>query len=75
MASTPVEDWRPHLGRKVSLRYQLHGSDHPFSEAIGVVSNVTIDGEGEQTVSILTRSGETKAIAAADILASKLFPI
>lgn len=73
MASAPIEDWRPHLGRKVSLRYKLHGSDHPFSEAIGVISSVDVGPDGQEIV-ILTRKGESKPIASADILAAKLFP-
>lgn len=75
MGSSPIEDWRPLLGRKVSLRYKLRESDHPFSEAIGVVAGVTSDDQGSQTIAILTRSGVTKSIPTADILASKLFPI
>lgn len=74
--ASPVTDWKPHLRRKVSLRYKLHDSDHPFSEAIGVVSGVTCDDKGDQTISILTRSGETRSIPATDILGRrKVFPI
>ena len=75
MPSAPVEDWKPHLGRKVSLRYRLHDSDHPFSEAIGVVASVTTDASDVQTLAILMRSGETRSVIASDIVASKLFPL
>ena len=75
MASARIEDWKPHLGRKVSLRYKLHDADHPFSEAIGVVSSVQADQDGQQTLSVLTRSGETRSIPVADIVATKLFPV
>ncbi len=70
-----IEDWKPLLGRKVSLRYRLHDPQHPYSEVIGVVSAVRSDPSGDQIVSILTRSGETKQIAAADVTATKLFPL
>lgn len=75
MASTPIQDWKPFLGRKVSLRYKLHDSDHPFSEAIGVVAGVMSDDNDDQTISILTRSGQTTTVPTGDIVASKLFPI
>ncbi len=75
MASSRIEDWKPHLGRKVSLRYKLHDGDHPYTEAIGVVSSVAVDATAAQTISILTRSGDTKIVASGDILASKLFPV
>jgi hypothetical protein len=69
-----IEDWGPHLGRKVSLRYKLRSGSHPFSEAIGVVSNVSNSKDG-QTITILTRRGESRTIATDDILAAKLFPL
>ena len=70
-----IDDWKPHLGRKVSIRYKLDDPAHPFSEAIGVVCSVVGESAGEQVVGILTRSGETKDIAASDVVAAKLFPI
>jgi hypothetical protein len=73
--SSGISDWKPHLGRKVSVRYRLHGEDHPFSEAIGVVAGVTLADDGSQIVSVLTRDGATASIAAPDILAAKLFPV
>ena len=57
------------------MRYKLDDPEHPFSEAIGVVSGVDTSPGGEQSVTILTRSGIFKTIAAADIVAAKLFPI
>ena len=75
MASDRVSDWKPHLGRKVSIRYRLHGDDHPFSEAIGVVASVAEDESGAQTVTILTRDGSSKHLVADDIVAAKLFPV
>ena len=73
--ASPVEDWKPHLGRKVSLRYKLHDSDHPFSEAIGVVASVRSGPSGAQVLDVLTRSGETRSVPVDDIVASKLFPV
>lgn len=73
--ASPVDDWKPHLGRKVSLRYKLHDSDHPFSEAIGVVASVETDASGNQILSVLTRSGDTRSVPANDVVAGKLFPV
>ena len=69
-----IDDWKPHLGRKVSLRYRLDDPEHPFSEAIGVIASVAGD-DGGQSLTILTRSGGSKTIPVADILAAKLFPV
>jgi uncharacterized protein (DUF302 family) len=50
-------DWSGHLGRKVSVRYRLHGDPvHPFSEAVGVVASVATDG-GAEVVTIIDRRG------------------
>jgi hypothetical protein len=73
-AGTEV-NWRERLGRKVSVRYRLHGDpEHPFSEAIGVVASVTRIG-GTDTVTIVNRRGITIEIPAPDLLAAKLFPL
>jgi hypothetical protein len=62
------------LGRKVSLRYRLHDDpQHPFSEAIGVVSSVAGD-PGEQELTVLSRRGGATRVAVADVLAAKVFP-
>src|SRR5688500_15832362 len=67
------ERWRALLGRKISIRYALAGDpEHPFSEAIGVISGVS-DGEGP-TISIMKRDGETVEVRAADVLQGKVFP-
>ncbi len=64
------EDWTRYLGRKISIRLRLHGDpDHPFSEAIGVVSQVT-----RTDLSILNKKGETVTVAFADVIAGKVFP-
>ena len=73
--ASPIEDWKPHLGRKVSLRYRLHDSDHPFSEAIGVFASLRTEPGGAQILNVLTRSGETRSVPVHDIVASKLFPV
>ena len=57
------------------MRYKLDDPEHPFSEAIGVVSGVDTSPSGEQSVTVLTRSGVSKTVAAGDIVAAKLFPI
>ena len=75
MASGQISEWKPHLGRKVSVRYRLHSGDHPFSEAIGVVSDVAEDEDGAEIITILTRRGESRRIGSQDILAAKLFPV
>ena len=69
------KDWSEHLGRKVSIRYRLHHSDHPFSEAVGVVAAVAPGPDGHTSLAILDRRGQTISVAASDILAAKLFPL
>jgi hypothetical protein len=68
-------DWKGRLGRKVSVRYRLHGDpEHPFSEAVGVVASVSSQG-GTETLTILDRRGIAVAIPAPDLLAAKVFPL
>lgn len=72
-ASKPA-DWQTLLGRKISIRYRLHDDpEHPFSEAIGVVSAIQQTERGE-SIAILTRRGETVEVATDDVLALKEFP-
>jgi hypothetical protein len=67
--------WKDRLGRKVSIRYRLHGDPaYPFSEAVGVVASVTADGDTE-IVTLIDRKGRAVAIAAPDLLAVKVFPL
>ncbi|MGH2820813.1 MAG: hypothetical protein ACRDJ5_09180 [Actinomycetota bacterium] len=62
------------MGRKVSLRYALHGDpQHPFSEAIGVLQTVG-PADGGDCLTIVDRGGDTKRIPVDDVLAAKLFP-
>jgi hypothetical protein len=68
-------DWKQRLGRKVSVRFRIHDDpEHPFSEAIGVVSSVA-DAGGNEVVTIVDRRGGVTEIPAPDLLASKLFPL
>jgi hypothetical protein len=74
VASARPQDWRALLGRKVSIRYKLHGDPtHPFSEAIGVVQGVT-HGDDAPNVELLSRRGELVTVAIPDVLAAKVFP-
>ncbi len=69
---TSAEHWRALLGRKISIRYRLSETDsHPFSEAVGVVLEVSDD----DVVKIMKRDGQTVTVPAADVLAGKVFPI
>jgi hypothetical protein len=73
-AGTPL-DWTQRLGRKVSVRFRIHDdAEHPFSEAIGVVSSVTKE-DGTEIVTIVDRRGGITKVPAPDLLASKLFPL
>jgi hypothetical protein len=68
-------DWKQRLGRKVSVRFRIHGDPaHPFSEAVGVVSSVTKE-HGAEVVTIVDRRGGITEVPAPDLLASKLFPL
>ena len=72
----PPADWKPYLGRKVSLRFARRGDpEHPFSEAIGVLMSVSTDDSGAETITIARRSGETVGILTSDVLAAKIFPV
>lgn len=67
------ERWRALLGRKISIRYALAGDpEHPFSEAIGVISAVSDDEQPRLT--ILSRDGSATELRAADVLQGKVFP-
>jgi hypothetical protein len=69
----PPDDWHSLLGRKVSVRFRLHGDpSHRFSEAVGVVQAVGPASGGDAVVSILKRHGEVVEVAARDVLACKL---
>jgi hypothetical protein len=70
----PPTDWRPLLGRKVSVRYALSGDpEHAFSEAIGMLASVEGEG-GDVSITIFTKRGEGVTMRAADVLAAKVFP-
>ncbi len=72
--AAPPPDWRPYLGRKVSLRYRLRGDpEYSFSEAIGVLVAVE-ESEGDARLKILKRRGEQVVVAARDVEAAKIFP-
>ena len=72
---TAPDDYRPLLGRKLSLRYRLHDDPaHPFSEAIGVLSSVAPDHGDRETLTIVTRRGETVHVPVSDVVAARVFP-
>lgn len=67
------ERWRALLGRKISIRYALKGNpEHPFSEAIGVISAVTQG--ADPTISIMGRDGHTTEVGSSSVLQGKVFP-
>lgn len=67
------ERWRALLGRKITIRYALAGDpEHPFSEAIGVISAVS---EAEDpTITIIGRQGTTTHVRSSSVLQGKVFP-
>jgi hypothetical protein len=65
--------WRALLGRKISIRYALSGDpEHPFSEAIGVISGVSE--EEHPNITILSRDGKAIELSSSDVLQGKVFP-
>ena len=69
----PPERWRALLGRKISIRFALSGDpEHPFSEAIGVISAVSDDEQPK--IEILDREGKSIEVRASDVLQGKVFP-
>ena len=74
VANEPPDDWKPFLGRKVSIRFRLETDPlHPFSEAIGVIQSVTDTDDG-QRIEIVKRRGEVVSVTADAILAAKMWP-
>ena len=74
VANEPPHDWKPFLGRKVSIRFRLEDDPrHQFSEAIGVIQSV-IDEDGGQVIEIIKRRGEVVSVAVDAILAAKMWP-
>jgi hypothetical protein len=67
------ERWRALLGRKITVRYALADDpEHPFSEAIGVISAVS---EAEDpTITIIGRQGTTTYVRSSSVLQGKVFP-
>ena len=71
--SRAPEVWRRYLGRKVSLRYRLHGdAEHPFSEAIGMVASVR-DEAGRAEIDVVNRRGVASTVPLHDVMVAKVF--
>ncbi|HYN36925.1 MAG TPA: hypothetical protein VEV82_08100 [Actinomycetota bacterium] len=69
------EDFKNALGRKVSLRYSLHGDpEHDVSEAVGYVQSVETDSSQQVLITIVNRRGEATVVPLADIQIAKRFP-
>ena len=66
--------WRTLLGRKISMRFHLHGAGAPFSEAIGVVVGIVSEESGA-SVRVLSKRGEETKVAIDDVIAGKVFPV
>ena len=74
-ASSPLPELRDNLGRKISVRYRLHGDPaHPFSEAIGMIQNVRSTTDAGDVVEIVNRRGAVATVPVRDITAFKLWP-
>lgn len=69
----PPQDWAPHLGRKVSLRYVLHGSTVPHTELVGVVQGLSADPDGLPLIKVMDKRGQTHVVHQRDIVAAKVF--
>lgn len=65
--------WATLLGRKVSVRYFSRADGQP-SEAIGAVMSVSVDPDGHETVTIMSRRGHQRVVRVADITAGKIWP-
>ena len=72
--SRAPEVWRRYLGRKVSLRYRLHGdAEHPFSEAVGMVASVRAEPERRAEIDVVNRRGVASTVPLDDVMAAKVF--
>jgi hypothetical protein len=71
----PPSNWRPYLGRKVSVRYTLDpASGYSASEALGVLQSVHSGDDGVDVIQILTRQGEVVVVRAPDVTHASIFP-
>lgn len=69
----PPQDWTPHLGRKVSLRYVLHDSSVPQTEVLGVVQALSTESDGATVIKVMDKRGQTHVVYQRDIVAAKVF--
>ena len=69
---TSEHAWKALLGRRVSLRFRLHGDpEHPFSEAVGMVSFVGPREGDRVAVEVVSRRGKTVSVRLEDLLAAR----
>jgi hypothetical protein len=69
----PPEDWSPHLGRKVTLRYVLRGESNRHTELLGVLQGVGAGADGGSTIKVMDKRGWVHEVPQADIVAAKIF--
>jgi hypothetical protein len=69
----PPEDWSPHLGRKVSLRYALPQEGSRHTELLGVLQGIGTTRTGASSIKVMDKRGWVHEVIQADILAAKIF--
>ena len=75
MADSPLQLDEASLGQKVSMLFRIRGdSEHPFSEAVGLLQRVDRTADAGLTYHVVRRSGEMIAVPASDVIKLKMVP-
>ena len=69
----PPDDWSPHLGKKVSLRYLLRREAGRHTELLGVLQSVGTDRQGASIIKVMDKRGWVHEVPHGDIVAVKIF--
>ncbi|MBW3588462.1 MAG: hypothetical protein KY429_03495 [Actinobacteria bacterium] len=73
-AANSPEDLSRLIGRKLTLLFKIEGdSEHPFSEAVGLLQRVVSTDSGSELY-ILKRNGEIVVVAESAIVSYKVIP-
>lgn len=67
-----VDEWRGHLGTRVSVRYRTGDAEHPFGSSAGLLQSIGPGPDGAPCLVILTRRGEERTVPLEAIEVAKL---
>ena len=78
LSSSPQgdSDLGQRLGEKLSILFRIEGDpEHPYSEVVGLLQRVTVDGAGARTLAVCRRDGSVVEVPEADVIRLKFIPI